>query len=403
MGWLPRSREYRRPLVQLSETDEQRKPNGPARDRGDASAASEPRLVPAVCSIRSMAWARRRRPDRTAGHYEPWCPHSATTHRVKVSRQAVGPASKTRLPPRPVGSRAAVSWTISPPALRGAAEASRVAGWIRHACVDDLSAAGRPRKPHHPCRRWSGCPVSVSVSVSAPVAAVAAAADSSDRYPRQWLLRRRSSASRHQEARCVASPPACVSSLRELSIDGKRIVCPVNETASPTATALPADADGLNAKPSSPRGKRCVRGGRPARQPAGRLSARFRSQLIKKTDEHRKPNGPARKKRCDPSSSRALGEPRIACPVEPMGLTQLGAGERAWSSARRPAPCRPSGSPAATKGPIRSRGRPTSGLRPGTSTVSSGFRIGSRASPKPLRRIHWISPIQADTRASSAA
>ena len=37
------------------------------------------------------------------------------------------------------------------------------------------------------------------------------------------------------------------------------------------------------------------------------------------------------------------------------------------------------------------------------SMVSRGFRIGSRASPKPLRRIHWISPIQTDTRASSAA
>ena len=35
--------------------------------------------------------------------------------------------------------------------------------------------------------------------------------------------------------------------------------------------------------------------------------------------------------------------------------------------------------------------------------VSSGLRIGSRASEKPLRRIYWISPIQTDTRASSAA
>ena len=33
----------------------------------------------------------------------------------------------------------------------------------------------------------------------------------------------------------------------------------------------------------------------------------------------------------------------------------------------------------------------------------SGFRTGSRASAKPLRRIHWISPIQTETRASSAA
>ena len=37
------------------------------------------------------------------------------------------------------------------------------------------------------------------------------------------------------------------------------------------------------------------------------------------------------------------------------------------------------------------------------SIVSSGFRIGSRASAKPLRRIHWISPIRTDTPASSAA
>jgi hypothetical protein len=37
------------------------------------------------------------------------------------------------------------------------------------------------------------------------------------------------------------------------------------------------------------------------------------------------------------------------------------------------------------------------------SIVSSGRRIGFFAASKPLRRIHWISPIQTDTRASSAA
>lgn len=35
--------------------------------------------------------------------------------------------------------------------------------------------------------------------------------------------------------------------------------------------------------------------------------------------------------------------------------------------------------------------------------VSRGSRTGSRAPEKPLRRIHWISPIQIETRASSAA
>ena len=37
------------------------------------------------------------------------------------------------------------------------------------------------------------------------------------------------------------------------------------------------------------------------------------------------------------------------------------------------------------------------------SMVSSGFRIGLPASANPLRRIHWISPTQTETRASSAA
>ena len=37
------------------------------------------------------------------------------------------------------------------------------------------------------------------------------------------------------------------------------------------------------------------------------------------------------------------------------------------------------------------------------SMVSSGSRIGSAALLKPLRRIHWISPIHTETRASSAA
>ena len=35
--------------------------------------------------------------------------------------------------------------------------------------------------------------------------------------------------------------------------------------------------------------------------------------------------------------------------------------------------------------------------------VFSGFRIGSRDPLNPLRRIHWISPIHTETRASSAA
>ena len=37
------------------------------------------------------------------------------------------------------------------------------------------------------------------------------------------------------------------------------------------------------------------------------------------------------------------------------------------------------------------------------SMVSSGVKMGSRAPGKPLRRIHWISPIHTDTRANSAA
>ena len=37
------------------------------------------------------------------------------------------------------------------------------------------------------------------------------------------------------------------------------------------------------------------------------------------------------------------------------------------------------------------------------SIVSSGSRMGFREPGNPLRRIHWISPIQTDTRASSAA
>ena len=50
-------------------------------------------------------------------------------------------------------------------------------------------------------------------------------------------------------------------------------------------------------------------------------------------------------------------------------------------------------------------GSASSGVRIASrhSMVSSGFRIGSRASEKPLRRIHWISPIHTETRASSAA
>ena len=53
--------------------------------------------------------------------------------------------------------------------------------------------------------------------------------------------------------------------------------------------------------------------------------------------------------------------------------------------------------------------RPSGSRSPGVriasrhSIVSSGFRIGLRASAKPLRRIHWISPTQTDTRASSVA
>ena len=35
--------------------------------------------------------------------------------------------------------------------------------------------------------------------------------------------------------------------------------------------------------------------------------------------------------------------------------------------------------------------------------VSSGFRIGLRDASKPCSRIHWISPIHTETRASSAA
>ena len=50
-------------------------------------------------------------------------------------------------------------------------------------------------------------------------------------------------------------------------------------------------------------------------------------------------------------------------------------------------------------------GSPPSGVRNASrhSMVSRGFRIGSRDSLNPLRRIHWISPIHTDTRASSAA
>ena len=53
--------------------------------------------------------------------------------------------------------------------------------------------------------------------------------------------------------------------------------------------------------------------------------------------------------------------------------------------------------------PVLIRCRGECGIASRHSMVSRGFRIGSRASPKLLRRIHWISPIQTDTRASSAA
>ena len=50
-------------------------------------------------------------------------------------------------------------------------------------------------------------------------------------------------------------------------------------------------------------------------------------------------------------------------------------------------------------------GSPPSGVRIASrhSIVSKGSRIGSREPGNPFLRIHWISPIHTDTRASSAA
>ena len=50
-------------------------------------------------------------------------------------------------------------------------------------------------------------------------------------------------------------------------------------------------------------------------------------------------------------------------------------------------------------------GSPPPGVRIASrhSIVSNGSRIGSREPGNPFLRIHWISPIYTDTRASSAA